>query len=84
VIMDNIIFTPEVTEEPSSYPCLRQDVRSKLIVLFFNRNSGVVINADKPHPEGPYYSKGTYHHTWASANDTTEWIPVHGTVSFKL
>ena len=39
---------------------------------------GIVINASKD------YRKGLYHDTWVSANDTTEWIPVHGTVSFKL
>ncbi len=76
--MDNIIFTPKVTEKPISYPCLRKDVKSELIVLFMDRTAGIAINASKE------YRKGVYHDTWVSANDPTEWIPIHGTVSFKL
>ncbi len=43
-----------------------------------DRTAGIAINASKE------YRKGVYHDTWVSANDPTEWIPIHGTVSFKL
>jgi hypothetical protein len=76
--MDNITFVPDPKTEENSYPCLRKDVASELLVLFFDQKTGVVINA------GRSYTKGFYHGGWLSANDSKEWIPVHGTVSFKL
>lgn len=74
--MKDIIFVEETGS--STYPCLKKDTRSDLVVLFTSEKSGVVVTGNKR------YKKGDSNNDWISAINTNEWVTIHGTVTLKL
>lgn len=74
--MKDIIFVEETGS--STYPCLKKDIRSDLVVLFTSEKSGVVVTGNKR------YKKGDSNNDWISANNSKEWVSIHGKVEFNL
>ncbi len=65
-----------VTPNFITFPCLRKSKESSLVVLFFNKNTGVVVKEAKGLPTNYFYN------SFMNADDNTVWAEVKGSVTF--
>jgi hypothetical protein len=65
-----------VVSDTVTFPCLRKSKVSELVVLFFNKNSGIVVRKNDKFEKDYFYSG------FMNADDNTVWAEVKGSVTF--
>jgi len=76
--MQTSIVTRKETEPLEDYPCVRIHRDGDIIVLFDAPESGTVLYSSYF-----LYKPGRYDRDWIEATDTSEWLPLEGTISFE-
>jgi hypothetical protein len=65
-----------VVSNPITFPCLRKSKESSLVVLFVNKNSGIVVNPS------PNFTTNYFYSSFMNLDDNTVWAEVKGSVTF--
>ncbi len=65
-----------VGSDPITFPCLSKSKASGMVVLFFNKNTGVVVK------EVDGYVKNCVSSYFMNADDNNVWAEVKGSVTF--